>query len=290
MKLKNIVALALTGIITVSALTGCVNGGTVPDDEKGSGIVTGYSSVLGKYMEKTSKKDYFTFQDDPAAAAALEDALGNRGTLLLSANTVAPMPLPVISGAVCNDFKNNLGLDVVVTDVINGVFGDWAEVLRLFDCEDTASQVPQTMMATLPTKLSPDFTDAVNTTKKVGMIFVVDGTISVEKALKQIADGAQSYINEIELQDWYTNTNWKEDGFSYPGDVVANNVRELISLDSITERLPESKTSGDSNSNGTTWEYTYNISASVVNKALTVFDGYNGSANFIAVTITRTVK
>ena len=290
MKLKKLMALALSGAMAVSMMTACGgsgNGGT-PNGGEGEGVVTGYSSVLGKYMEKTSKKDYFTFQDDPAAAAALEDALGNRGTLLLSANTVAPMPLPVISGAVCNDFKNNLGLDVVVTDVINGVFGDWAEVLRLFDCEDTASQVPQTMMATLPTELSPDFTDAVNTTKKVGMIFVVDGTISVEKALKQIADGAQSYINEIELQDWYTN--WEEDKFGYPGDVVANNVRELISLDSITERLPESKTSGDSNSNGTTWEYTYNISASVVNKALTVFDGYNGSANFIAVTITRTVK
>ena len=290
MKLKKLMALALSGAMAVSMMTACGgsgNGGT-PNGGEGEGVVTGYSSVLAKYMEKTSKKDYFTFQDDPAAAADLEDALGNRGTLLLSDNTVAPMPLPVISGAVCNDFKNNLGLDVVVTDVINGVFGDWAEVLRLFDCEDTASQVPQTMIATLPTELSPDFTDAVNTTKKVGMIFVVDGTISVEKALKQIADGAQSYINEIELQDWYTN--WTEDDFGYPGDVVANNVRELISLDSITEFLPESKTSGDNNSNGTTWEYTYNISASVVNKALTVFDGYNGSANFIAVTITRTVK
>src|SRR5699024_11412897 len=112
-------------------------------------------------------------QDNNADAEALEDALGNRGSLLLSSNTLAPVVMPVVSPVISNDFKNNLGLDVVATDVVNGVFGDWEQVYNVLEAEGD-----------------------VNTTKKIGMIFVVDGTISLEKALKQIADGASTYINE----------------------------------------------------------------------------------------------
>ena len=282
MKLKKLMALALSGAMAVSMMTACGgsgNGGT-PNGGEGEGVVTGYSSVLAKYMEDTSKKDYFTFQDDAAEAAALADALGNRGTLLLSANTVAPVVLPVISPVIANDFKNSLGLDVVVTDVVNGVLGDWVEILRLFGSEtplDDIGDVIGDIGNIEDTNI--DFADEVNKTKKVGMIFVADGTISVEKALKQIADGVSSYINDIELGDW-DSTNDKT-------DADLNKVVKILSLDTIaSEYLPESKTSDA----GETYEYNYKISASVVNKALTVFDGYNGSANFIAVTITRTVK
>ena len=278
MKLKKLMALALSGAMAVSMMTACGgsgNGGT-PNGGEGEGVVTGYSSVLAKYMEDTSKKDYFTFQDDAAEAAALADALGNRGTLLLSANTVAPVVLPVTSPVIANDFKNSLGLDVVVTDVVNGVLGDWVEILRLFGSEtpfDDIGDIEDTHI---------DFADEVNKTKKVGMIFVADGTISVEKALKQIADGVSSYINDIELGDWDT-----ENPLIPVIENGANKVVKILSLDTIaSEYLPESKTSDA----GETYEYNYKISASVVNKALTVFDGYNGSANFIAVTITRTVK
>ena len=281
MKLKKLMALALSGAMAVSMMTACGgsgNGGT-PNGGEGEGVVTGYSSMLAKYMEDTSKKDYFTFQDDAAEAAALADALGNRGTLLLSANTVAPVVLPVTSPVIANDFKNSLGLDVVVTDVVNGVLGDWVEILRLFGSE-TQDGLDEMIDNKNGTHI--DFADEVNKTKKVGMIFVADGTISVEKALKQIADGVSSYINDIELGDWDT-VNPKIPVF----ENGANEVVKILSLDTIaSEYLPESKTSDA----GETYEYNYKISASVVNKALTVFDGYNGSANFIAVTITRTVK
>ena len=271
MKLKKLMALALSGAMAVSMMTACGgsgNGGT-PNGGEGEGVVTGYSSMLAKYMEDTSKKDYFTFQDDAAEAAALADALGNRGTLLLSANTVAPVVLPVTSPVIANDFKNSLGLDVVVTDVVNGVLGDWVEILRLFGSEAQG----------IFDGTHIDYADEVNKTKKVGMIFVADGTISVEKALKQIADGVSSYINDIELGDWNSEADEIDKGL--------NKVVKILSLDTIaSEYLPESKTSDA----GETYEYNYKISASVVNKALTVFDGYNGSANFIAVTITRTIK
>ena len=278
MKLKKLMALALSGAMAVSMMTACGgsgNGGT-PNGGEGEGVVTGYSSMLAKYMEDTSKKDYFTFQDDAAEAAALADALGNRGTLLLSANTVAPVVLPVTSPVIANDFKNSLGLDVVVTDVVNGVLGDWVEILRLFGSETPFGDIGDIEGADI------DFADEVNKTKKVGMIFVADGTISVEKALKQIADGVSSYINDIELGDWSSADTDMADGVD-----KANEVVKILSLDTIaSEYLPESKTSDA----GETYEYNYKISASVVNKALTVFDGYNGSANFIAVTITRTLK
>ena len=269
MKLKKMMALALSGVLAVSMLTACdtgsVNGGASSGDG-GNGVVTGYSSVLAKYMEKSTKKDNVIFQDNNADAEALEDALGNRGSLLLNGNTLAPVVMPVVSPVISNDFKNNLGLDVVVTDVINGVFGDWNQVANVL----TGS-------------------GDVNTTKKIGMIFVVDGTISLEKALKQIADGASTYINKVEGDHWSdalkqgVTTRQKEE--IKPDEI--NDAVELISLDTIVaEKLPEKA----STCLGETYEYNYTVSASVVNKALTVVDGYHGTANFIAVTITRTVK
>ena len=50
-------------------------------------------------------------------------------------------------------------------------------------------------------------------------------------------------------------------------------------------KLPEN---GTSNANGTTWDYDYVVSVSVVNKALEPFAGYTTSATFIAVTVDRT--
>ena len=247
MKLKKVMALALAGVMAVSMLTGCGNGGNGGASENGeeNGVAGGFSSVLAKYMEESAKMDNVSFQDDADVTAALEDALGNRGSLLLAGNTVAPVVLPEVSPLVGSDFKNNLGLDAVVTDVINVGVGDCEEIAALF-CTDSAA----------------------NTTRSVGLLFVVDGTVSVEKALKQVADGMSAYVD------------YEDEKFA----------TDMISLDHLVSLLPDSKTTGNGNEAGETWEYNYTVSASVVNKALTVFEGYNGSANFIAVTITRTVK
>lgn len=249
MKLKKVMALALAGVMAVSMLTGCGNGGNGGASENGeeNGVAGGFSSELAKYMEESAKMDNVSFQDDADVTAALADALGNRGSLLLAGNTVAPVVLPEVSPLVGSDFKSNLGLDAVVTDVINVAAGDYEEIKALF-CEDSAA----------------------NTTRSVGLLFVVDGTVSVEKALKQVADGLSAYAD---YED-------EEGKFS----------TDMISLDYLVSQLPESRTTGGENEAGETWEYNYTVSASVVNKALTVFEGYNGSANFIAVTITRTLK
>ena len=255
MKLKKVMALALAGVMAVSMLTGCVNGGNGGASENGeeNGVAGGFSTVLAKYMEESAKMDNVSFQDDADVTAALEDALGNRGSLLLAGNTVAPVVLPEVSPLVGSDFKSNLGLDAVVTDVINVAAGDIEEICALFYADSAA-----------------------NTTRSVGLLFVVDGTVSVEKALKQVADGVSAYV-DVDSEDEEFAT-------------------DMISLDWLVSQLPASKTTGGENADGEkteageTWEYNYTVSASVVNKALTVFDGYNGSANFIAVTITRTVK
>ena len=259
MKLKRIISLALAGVMAVGMLTACGNGnGGAPDNGGENGVATGYSSVLAKYMTEASKMDNVTFQDSSDDAAALADALGNRGTLLLSGDTIAPVPLPVISSTICNDFKESLGVNNVVTDVANTLLGDGMEVVKMFSNEH----------------------GDLNEPKKIGMLFVVDGTISVDKALRQLGMGIRASINDTEIDDLW--------GLIFNDVNVDDKINKYIdyfSLDTIVSKLPESMSS-----NGMTWNYDYTISASVINKALTVFDGYHGSANYIAITITRTIK
>ena len=277
MKLKRIVSLALAGVMAVGMLTACGNGnGGAPDNGGENGVATGYSSVLAKYMTEASKMDNVTFQDSSDDAAALEDALGNRGTLLLSGDTIAPVPLPVVSSVITEDFRRSLGMDNVVTDVANTLLGDGVETVKMF------------------------FNDAgdVNEPKKIGMLFVVDGTISVEKALRQLGMGIRASIGDVNYEDLWSDELWdgiigSNDGPEarpLAGPTVSsdqiNDWLDWFSLDTIVAELPESMTNGQ----GTTWHYDYTISASVINKALTVFENYNGSANYIAITITRTVK
>ena len=275
MKLKKLAALALAGVMAVSMLTACGNGnGGAPDNGGENGVATGYSSVLAKYMTEASKMDNVTFQDNGNDAAALADALGNRGTLLLSGDTIAPVPLPVVSSVITEDFRRSLGMDNVVTDVANTLLGDGVETVKMF------------------------FNDAgdVNEPKKIGMLFVVDGTISVEKALRQLGMGIRASIGDVNIEDLWNEEMWKdiigveEEPRDGPTDAELsdkiNYWLDWFSLDTIVAELPESMT----NEQGTTWHYDYTISASVINKALTVFENYNGSANYIAITITRTVK
>lgn len=261
MKLKRIISLALAGVMAVGMLTACGNGnGGAPDNGGENGVATGYSSVLAKYMTEASKMDNVTFQDSSNDAAALADALGNRGTLLLSGDTIAPVPLPVISSIICNDFKESLGVNNVITDVANTLLGDGMEVVKMFS----------------------DKHGDLNEPKKIGMLFVVDGTISVDKALRQLGMGIRASINDTEIDDL-----WEfilDHDISVDDDTI-NGYIDGFSLDTIVSNLPESMSS-----DGMTWNYDYTISASVINKALTVFDGYHGSANYIAITITRTIK
>ena len=252
MKLKRIVSLALAGVMAVSMLTACGNsngnGGQVPPEENNA-IDGGYSDMLAKYMEDVADLDHVTFQDNSDDVAALKDALGNFGNVVIGGGSLLPV-LVCLEGP--NDIipEINLGFLGTVGPVpgdgvlsINNLKKDFAKSLDLAD-DDLAVN-----------DLGLGQNTSLNVTRKDGTIFAIDGSISLEKVMNQIANG--------------NNFNGRFNGLN-----------GVLGDDSA---LPESLTEGQ-----LTWHYNYTISASVVNVPATAVDGYNGSVNFIAVTVTRT--
>ena len=239
MKLKRIVSLALAGVMAVSMLTACGNsngnGGQVPPEENNT-IDGGYSAMLAKYMEDVADLDHVTFQDNSDDVAALKDALGNFGNVVIGGGSLLPY-------LVCLDGDNNFGSDLVGS--LNGVLSitnlknDFAKSLDLADTDLAVNDLGLAQA------------DSLNVTRKDGTIFVIDGSVSLEKVMNQIANG----------------NNYNYNGLKGVFDAG----------------LPESLTDGQ-----LTWHYNYTISASVVNVPATAVDGYHGSVNFIAVTVTRT--
>ena len=254
MKLKRIVSLALAGVMAVSMLTACGNsngnGGQVPPEENNA-VDGGYSAMLAKYMEDVADLDHVTFQDNSDDVAALKDALGNFGNVVIGGGSL----LPVL---VCLEGTNDIipGFNIPIGDIkIPGVSGNG--VLSINNLKEDF--VKALDLATVDLE-SDDLafensTKKMNVPQKEGTIFAIDGSISLEKVMNQIANG----------------NNFK-DRF--------NGLNRVLGADSA---LPESLTDGE-----LTWHYNYTISASVVNVPATAVDGYNGSVNFIAVTVTRT--
>ena len=252
MKLKRIVSLALAGVMAVSMLTACGNsngnGGQVPPEENNA-IDGGYSDMLAKYMEDVADLDHVTFQDNSDDVAALKDALGNFGNVVIGGGSLLPV-LVCLEGT--NDIIPGIsigGFEIVKPVPGNGVLSinnlkkDFAKSLDLAD-DDLAVN-----------DLGLNQTKPLNVTRKDGTIFAIDGSISLEKVMNQIANG-NNFNNRF------------------------NGLNGVLGADSA---LPESLTDGQ-----LTWHYNYTVSASVVNVPATAVDGYNGSVNFIAVTVTRT--
>lgn len=253
MKLKRIVSLALAGVMAVSMLTACGNsngnGGQVPPEENNT-IDGGYSAMLAKYMEDVADLDHVTFQDNSDDVAALKDALGNFGNVVIGGGSL----LPVL---VCLESPNDIIPEISFVNglisvgpvsgdgvlSINNLKKDFAKALDLAD-DDLAVN-----------DLGLNQTTSLNVTRKDGTIFAIDGSISLEKVMNQIANG-NNFNNRF------------------------NGLNGILGADSA---LPENLKDGQ-----LTWHYNYTISASVVNVPATAVDGYNGSVNFIAVTVTRT--
>ena len=90
--------------------------------------------------------------------------------------------------------------------------------------------------------------NTLNRTTKVGSVYVIDATVAMDKTLNQVAE----------------------------------------KLDEYFAKLAKNGKISDAEGNEVTYDFHYTISVSVVNKTSDVIDWYNGSANFIAVTVTRT--
>ena len=190
MKLKKIVSLALAGVMAVSMLTACGNGsgGQVPPEEDDNTVAGGYSAVFAKYVaDKVKDMDYVTFQDNADDVADLEDALGNAATLPLVAGSVVPMtPMSlhddIIGGSDnYNDFSDFAGVSAIVKD-----FMKHAD-LRGDDLDETdMSFVSQKDVN-------------MNNPVRDGVIYVIDGKVEVEKAVKQVAERLNKY--RVQLPD-----------------------------------------------------------------------------------------
>ena len=100
MKLKKIASLMLAGLMAVSMLAGCQtasNGGNNggEGEGEGEGTASGYSSVLADNLSADAKKDYITYQDNASDVTALEDALGNLGSVVTGGASLLPTLVPL---------------------------------------------------------------------------------------------------------------------------------------------------------------------------------------------------
>ena len=177
MKLKKIASLMLAGIMAVSMLAACGNKTPDPNPGEGEGegnTASGYSAMLGEKVDV--EKDYITYQDNADDAAALQDALGNMASVSVAANAALPQTVMEFdkskvfgdSELVIDDFVNaldlenpNLDLYVMHDDLIN--WADWND-------DDTV---------------------------KYGVLYVIDGTVDVNKALAQVADKVKNTISNL---------------------------------------------------------------------------------------------
>ena len=227
MKLKKIASLALAGIMAVSMLAGCKDGGNSNSGSSSSentGTASGYSAMLGQKaadeLVKAGKDDIFTFADNNADQKALADAVqwvdDTSMETWIKSNTVDKL---TSATTVLTAFHDNAKLDRAASNVsltTNGLATG-----KFFNA------------ATWPAN-----------TQKVGEIWVANSAVNLDAVLKTIFD-----------------------------------------------RYEDAFTGADSNysaSSTTKYDYHYTVSVSVVNKPVTYNTQFNGSVNFVAVTITRT--
>ena len=83
------------------------------------------------------------------------------------------------------------------------------------------------------------------------VVYAVTGSVDLEKSLKSVADRLNSFFEALPAK----------------GEVKV----------------------GQNNTTALVYDYDYTISVSVVNKPVTVFTEYDGSVNYIAVTVSRTI-
>ena len=224
MKLKKIASLMLAGVMAVSMLAGCQNANVDPEQptDPETPTATGYSVEMASNLSDAAKKDYIAFEDNADDLAALEDALGNMSWTTTAGYTALPKVVTPVNG------WNAVDTAVVVDDFVTAL-----------DIENKALTYG-TMRNELVSFKDLNAAETV----KYGLMYVIDGTVDVNKALKQVADGIEDLLEQL------------------PNVNVSNTVT-------------------------TRYTYDYTVSVSVANKALDVIDWYNGSANFIAVTVTR---
>ncbi len=174
---------------------------------------------MAAYLSSDAKKDYIDFEDNQDD---LEDALSNMSWTTTSDYTYIPKVLTEVHGWDASD-------TAVVVD-------DFVDALGIKNSALTYATMYNSLVSLRDLNAAE--------TVKYGLLYVIDGTVDVDKALKQLAG----------------------------------------KIEDMLEQLPNVNVSTTAT---TRYTYDYTVSVSVVNKSLGVIDWYSGSANFIAVTVTR---
>ena len=251
MKLKKIASLMLAGIMAVSMLAGC-NGETAPDpDDNGNGgvTVTGYSAVLGEELKdhKAIKdKDYITFANNNEDQVALQAAVDSVETDALEIYASKRGAQSIGSGKKGQtDISGDTGARVEEIFVKGAKITDPSEDLKPGD-------LAMAWYAGYNNGDGNGYTGDLNTSVvKDGAIYVVNGGVTTNEAVKMVAAKVDEILNDKNALPEY---NEEADGVS-----------------------------------GESWKYSYVISVSVVDKAQhSNYTEAANSAHFIAVTVTRT--
>lgn len=158
MKLKKIVSLALAGVMAVSMLAGCATGKKPGTGEgEGEGTAAGYSAKFGEYVD--TKLDYVTFADNATDAAALQSMVDNYSDSDLSLSTTG-LGWVNANGVGVADFKKDADLDEY----------------------------------TIGSFMENNSTTNMNVTYKIGSVYIADGTVSLDKALKAAAEDVKARL------------------------------------------------------------------------------------------------
>ena len=202
MKLKKIASLALAGIMAVSMLAGCKDGGNSNSGSSSSettGTASGYSAMLAEELKDTAAKKYVTFADNNSDKTALEDWLGNFANSFITAiGSNAYGGIPVTKAALTtyvDDLEDAAGL--------NGYTDDFRFADNLM------------MLGTW----------------KVGKLYVADGSVDIEKVIKNIA----ASINDTTLSGVLVDTGTSNDNtlsvkYSYVVSASVVNVKDTENL------------------------------------------------------------
>ena len=257
MKLKKIASLALAGVMAVSMLTACgdtaSNGGNNGGEGEGEGegtVVSGYSSVLGEALKDVDcikDKDYITFQDSAADETALQAAVDavDAEALKKYAEIQVAQSIDVERG----DFTGATSQRAAKI-FVNGA--------KISDDDLKVGDLAMKWYAGYDNDKASGHSKFINTSAKDGALYVVNGAVTVDQAVKMVA-------KEIKNQ-----------------------------LNAVADALPE--TNATPTNCGTcagygSYKYDYTISVSVVDKTQqSDYDQASNSAHFIAVTVSRTAK
>ena len=176
MKLKKLMALALSGVLAVSMFAGCAKADVkpepTPDPEEPT--ATGYSVEMAANLSDAAKKDYIDFEDNADDLDALEDALGNMSWITTAGNTYVPQVVTAVHDWDAVDTK------LVVKDFIAGA-----------GLKENQLVYNDMWNALLNNRLEDD------ETVKYGLLYVVDGTVDVNKALKQVAGKVENLLENL---------------------------------------------------------------------------------------------